>query len=1217
MKRVFTTFNLIFIVQFFLSLSALNAQGLFQLNGNAISQGGDCYRLTTATGNIFGSMWYRQKTDLTKDFTVRANLNFGNKDGNGADGIVFAFQNQCTSSGSLGGSLGIGGVTPSFLVEFDVFQNPSDPSDDHVAILKNGNVDHTTSNSLVAPVCILSNCGNVENGQNHEVRIEWTALDTTLRVFVANVLRVSYSGNVVQSIFNGNPYVYWGFTASTGGFNNEQRVCILQYPTNVVKLEDIELCKGSSVQLALPGGTTYSWSPNINISNPSVFNPTIFPDTTTRYVVTITDQCNNIQRDTILVTVLPLPVVNIPAFSQSYCTGQPAVALSGGTPVGGTYTGPGVSAGQFNPSTAGVGTHPIIYSFTDTSGCTSSDTSFVTVNAGTAITMPGYSPVCLNAAPISLLGPSPSGGVFSGTGVSGTLFNPSIAGVGNRSITYTFTAGNGCVNTATSTIQVLALPVAQILPSSLHVICSGSPVSLQAQPVAGASYQWLLNGLSQGAAGTANTQFSAITAGNYRLRVIGANGCMDTSANRVISTGNQPNVNISSTDTSLCPGESTQLVAGTLLSGESIIWQRNGGTLPGANNVTLNTTQGGTFRAIVTHTSGCVDTSNVLTVVLNSAPVASFTSSSISFCPGVDTIVLTAALGTGLSYQWLSNGNVAAGANTSVFRITAPSSISVVITNAAGCRDTSTAQNFATATAPVVNITATGNQICQGGTLPLQATALTGGVYTWFLGSSSIVGPGAVNTINANTAGSYTVRLTNPQGCSTLSAPFVTTIRPLPTASITAPSTSFCTGASLVVSAQRVPGATYEWFRNNVSLGSPVLGDTFFTATQAGAYRVRVNDGCIAESNVINLTVTAIPGNTGTINGGSTTFCPGDELNLTVGNVSNASFYRWEVIPASAGSIGDGQGTTSVIVDLLNQNAQVRVTPLNGCGAGNFTTRSFTVDNSFFCTSSATFGAIPTNTCPGTTVTFSNFTNMSNFPNSTVFWNFGPGASPATVTGQGPHQVTYSSVGSKTVIMEIRDSFSGFPITSETRSNFITIQASPSAPVISGPTAVQGCTGVSAIYSVNQVLGASYQWTAPASTSIASGQGSSSVQLQFNGGAGTLSLVQSSIYGCPSPSGQISIICTPLSLQDEKLSAELSLYPNPAIDELSVLIPAGSKVKNIRCLSTDGRIHELNSAFSLEEQSSLKLDVSNLPSGTYLLQLSLEEGQRLMRFIKQ
>jgi hypothetical protein len=89
------------------SEDGLFAQGLFQLNGNGSQAdlGNNCYRLTLPAGNQFGSMWFRKKADLTNDFDVSANLNFGTLDGNGADGIVFAFQDVCTSSGGGGGGI--------------------------------------------------------------------------------------------------------------------------------------------------------------------------------------------------------------------------------------------------------------------------------------------------------------------------------------------------------------------------------------------------------------------------------------------------------------------------------------------------------------------------------------------------------------------------------------------------------------------------------------------------------------------------------------------------------------------------------------------------------------------------------------------------------------------------------------------------------------------------------------------------------------------------------------------------------------------------------------------------------------------------------------------------------------------------------------------------------------------------------------------------------
>lgn len=65
--------------------------------------------------------------------------------------------------------------------------------------------------------------------------------------------------------------------------------------------------------------------------------------------------------------------------------------------------------------------------------------SFVTLN----------SPVCTSAASITLLG-SPSGGVFSGLGVSGATFTPSVAGSGIVTITYTYNNGVDICNVSTT-----------------------------------------------------------------------------------------------------------------------------------------------------------------------------------------------------------------------------------------------------------------------------------------------------------------------------------------------------------------------------------------------------------------------------------------------------------------------------------------------------------------------------------------------------------------------------------------------------------------------------------------------------------------------------------------------------------------------------------------------------------------------------------------------
>ena len=65
---------------------------------------------------------------------------------NGADGIAFLLQQVNTSVGTSGGGLGYQGISPSFCVEFDTWRNSnnSDPYYNHIAVQKNGNLNHSS-----------------------------------------------------------------------------------------------------------------------------------------------------------------------------------------------------------------------------------------------------------------------------------------------------------------------------------------------------------------------------------------------------------------------------------------------------------------------------------------------------------------------------------------------------------------------------------------------------------------------------------------------------------------------------------------------------------------------------------------------------------------------------------------------------------------------------------------------------------------------------------------------------------------------------------------------------------------------------------------------------------------------------------------------------------------------------------------------------------------
>lgn len=79
-----------------------------------------------------------------------------------------------------------------------------------------------------------------------------------------------------------------------------------------------------------------------------------------------------------------LPTVTFSAMNQ-VCVYDNFFALTGGSPAGGAYSGPGVTAGVFDPGTAGIGTHVITYTYTDGNGCANSAQQSIVVDACAAL----------------------------------------------------------------------------------------------------------------------------------------------------------------------------------------------------------------------------------------------------------------------------------------------------------------------------------------------------------------------------------------------------------------------------------------------------------------------------------------------------------------------------------------------------------------------------------------------------------------------------------------------------------------------------------------------------------------------------------------------------------------------------------------------------------------------------------------------------------------
>lgn len=319
--------SLLFIL--IVSMCAVNSiQAQFFLNGTAITLNDSCYQLTSTNNWEVGSIWNGDLVNLEESFDVIVDVFLGCQDETGADGIVFALQPISTSIGVGGGDIGIGGVTPSLGVEIDTYlnENFADPIADHLTVVRDGNLNHNTPEvTLAGPIQASSITDNIEDCSYHAFRVTWDAQAQTLSVYFDCELRLTYTSDIVETIFGGDPLVYWGFTSATGGLNNVHEICF-SYTSFIDELADQTTCPGEAVQLEASGGSSYNWSPAEGLSATDIANPMAAPTETTLYTVEIFDDCGVPFYDDVLVIIdneqFDLSLTTDPADLETVFPGQ-------------------------------------------------------------------------------------------------------------------------------------------------------------------------------------------------------------------------------------------------------------------------------------------------------------------------------------------------------------------------------------------------------------------------------------------------------------------------------------------------------------------------------------------------------------------------------------------------------------------------------------------------------------------------------------------------------------------------------------------------------------------------------------------------------------------------------------------------------------------------------------------------------------------------------
>ncbi len=707
---------------------------------------------------------------------------------------------------------------------------------------------------------------------------------------------------------SGPAEIIYTFSDTTGCTSSDTISTIVNSVPNVVFTNSFasSYCKnGATVSLSgFPSGGVFSG----NGVNGTIFyaDSAVTGSNTISYTFTDGNGCSSTDNQN--VTVNDMPIVTISTtLNSSYCVNDQAVTLSA-TPSGGTFTGDGVSGNVFTPANAGTGPVTIIYTYTNAGSCTSSDTiSTIVYNQPTVVITNSFAAgYCQDGSTINLSG-YPSGGSFSGSGVSGNVFSTSSASLGANTIYYTYTDVNGCANMDSATLTVNALPTVSV-STNADVCSSVNQIQLTGGTPTGGNYQG--NAINSGS-GIFFPSVAGVGQHSFDYSYTDANGCAATTTGSIRVVG-QP------TATFTIPGvvckNDTAIVTytGNASSAANFNWNFDNATLiSGSNSGPYELSWSGAgikALSLIVTDSGCVSTTvNQYTNVMDAIATISSVGSSTA-CFG-DSVLLFANNGQGYSYLWFDTSGTLTSSNDTLPYFYAPATgiYFAQVTNDYGCTANSAQLGIEIYPELTSNFSIP-TTACKDGMVPVNFTgqAGTGAVYNWNFGGGTIAsgsGAGPYSIVwNTDSVKQVSLMVEN-YGCSsditTKNVNIITT-----PATITAlGSTTFCNGGSVTLYPNSGANLTYEWFKNGISTSNT---NSYFTATQTGQYTVKVTNsliGCENISQPVQVTVNTNNFNLAfTANNTTFTIPP---FNVVITNQTlDTNNYYW------AWSFGDGATST-------------------------------------------------------------------------------------------------------------------------------------------------------------------------------------------------------------------------------------------------------------------------------------------------------------------
>ena len=644
------------------------------------------------------------------------------------------------------------------------------------------------------------------------------------------------------------------------------------------------------------------------------------------------------------------------------------------------------------------------------------------------------------------------------------------------------------------------------------------------------------------------------------------------------------------------------------------------------------------YRVIVSNACPSTITSSAAILTISTPAVVTAQPANTTVCAGTTATFTVTATGSNLIYQWqlstdggttftnitgataatLTLTAVTSGQNNYVYRVvvsgcgpTGVNSANATLTVTAGTSITTQPSN----TGGCTGGNATFTVVAAGAGLTYQWQISTDGGLTW----NNIAGQAgaSLNVTNITTAmnnnrfrvivtGSCGVAVTSASATLTVTSSAVITTQPL--------STTVCAGATATFVAVAT-GSAFQWqvstdggvtFTNITGATSLTLTIPSVTAAMNNnPYRLSVSSCSAVTLNSNAATLTVNNSATITTQPSNASVCTGANASFTVTASGTALTYQWQVSTDGGATFTNITGATAATLALTNvttamNNNRYRVVVGNSCPTGVTSSAAILAVSSV---TSTTIQPANTTTCAGNNATF---TVASSGTGQTYQWQVSTdgGTTFTNIPGETGTTLTLSNVAASMNNNRYRVNVTGCGTLFSTSSTLtvnsapvITISASPSTRIISGGNTTLAASSSTPI--------SSFAWLLNGNV-ITGSTGSSIVVTSSNLGLYTVRGTDAN--GCFSLSNQLTI-------SDSTVSTAF-IYPNPSrgsffVQYNSTTISSLSRVITVH----DDKGARVYSKLHVVTQPGEKMSVnlSQMPSGIYMLQLSDAAGKKLAK----